>query len=53
MLVIGGPERVYEINRKLRKESINLTLNPEFSAWEFYAAYLDQPEIMNMTENAV
>lgn len=50
MLVIGGLERVYEIGRNFRNESIDLTHNPEFTACEFYAAYLDYSDLMNMTE---
>lgn len=50
MLVIGGLERVYEIGRNFRNESIDLTHNPEFTACEFYAAYLDYSDLMIMTE---
>lgn len=50
MLVIGGLERVYEIGRNFRNESIDLTHNPEFTACEFYAAYLDYSDLMDMTE---
>lgn len=50
MLVIGGLERVYEIGRNFRNESIDLTHNPEFTACEFYAAYLDYSDLMNMSE---
>lgn len=50
MLVIGGLDRVYEIGRNFRNESIDLTHNPEFTACEFYAAYLDYSDLMNMTE---
>lgn len=50
MLVVGGLERVYEIGRNFRNESIDLTHNPEFTACEFYAAYLDYNDLMNMTE---
>lgn len=50
MLVIGGLDRVYEIGRNFRNESIDLTHNPEFTACEFYAAYLDYSDLMDMTE---
>lgn len=50
MLVIGGLDRVYEIGRNFRNESIDLTHNPEFTACEFYAAYLDYSDLMEMTE---
>ena len=50
MLVIGGLDRVYEIGRNFRNESIDLTHNPEFTACEFYAAYLDYSDLMNITE---
>lgn len=51
MLVIGGLDRVYEIGRNFRNESIDLTHNPEFTACEFYAAYLDYMDLMTITEN--
>ena len=50
MLVIGGLDRVYEIGRNFRNESIDLTHNPEFTACEFYAAYLDYSDLMEITE---
>lgn len=49
-LVVGGLERVYEIGRNFRNEGIDLTHNPEFTACEFYAAYLDYSDLMTMTE---
>lgn len=51
MLVIGGLDRVYEIGRNFRNESIDLTHNPEFTACEFYAAYLDYNDLMSITED--
>ena len=49
-LVIGGLERVYELGRNFRNEGIDLTHNPEFTACEFYAAYLDYNDLMQLTE---
>jgi lysyl-tRNA synthetase class 2 len=50
MLVIGGLDRVYEIGRQFRNEGIDLTHNPEFTTCEFYQAYADYEDLMNMTE---
>lgn len=50
MLVVGGLDRVYEIGRNFRNESIDLTHNPEFTACEFYAAYWDYTDLMRVTE---
>lgn len=50
MLVVGGLDRVYEIGRNFRNEGIDMTHNPEFTACEFYAAYLDYSDLMDMTE---
>mmetsp|Transcript_11706 Transcript_11706/g.31543 ORF Transcript_11706/g.31543 Transcript_11706/m.31543 type:complete len:606 (+) Transcript_11706:31-1848(+) len=50
MLVIGGLDRVYEIGRNFRNEGIDLTHNPEFTACEFYAAYWDYNDLMELTE---
>lgn len=49
-LVVGGLDRVYEIGRNFRNEGIDMTHNPEFTACEFYAAYLDYNDLMEMTE---
>lgn len=49
-LVIGGLERVYEIGRQFRNEGIDLTHNPEFTTCEFYMAYADYNDILEMTE---
>ncbi|CAG8723558.1 14606_t:CDS:2 [Gigaspora margarita] len=51
MLVVGGLDRVYEIGRQFRNESIDLTHNPEFTTCEFYMAYADMYDLMEMTEN--
>lgn len=53
MLVIGGLDRVFEIGRNFRNESIDLTHNPEFTACEFYAAFLDYSDLMEITEDMV
>lgn len=52
-LVIGGFERVYEIGRDFRNESIDRTHNPEFTMMECYAAYWDYNDMMNFTEDLV
>ena len=49
-LVVGGLERVYEINRNFRNEGISTEHNPEFTMLEFYQAYSDYLELMVMTE---
>ncbi|KAM0789592.1 lysyl-tRNA synthetase [Microbotryomycetes sp. NB124-2] len=50
-LVVGGLDRVYEIGRVFRNESIDLTHNPEFSICEFYMAYADMYDLMDLTES--
>jgi len=49
-LVIGGLERVYEINRNFRNEGISTLHNPEFTMLEFYQAYADYRDFMDLTE---
>nr|XP_057920697.1 uncharacterized protein LOC131119366 [Doryrhamphus excisus] len=49
-LIVGGMERVYEIGRQFRNEGIDLTHNPEFTSCEFYMAYADYNDLMDMTE---
>ncbi|KTD32410.1 lysine tRNA synthetase [Legionella moravica] len=49
-LVVGGFERVYEINRNFRNEGISTRHNPEFTMIEFYQAYADYKDLMNLTE---
>src|SRR5512142_167671 len=52
-LVVGGFERVYEINRNFRNEGISSLHNPEFTMLEFYTAYFDCRDVMAMTEELV
>jgi lysyl-tRNA synthetase class 2 len=49
-LVVGGLERVYEINRNFRNEGVSSMHNPEFTMLEFYTAYFDCRDVMEMTE---
>ena len=49
-LVVGGIDRVYEINRNFRNEGIDAIHTPEFTMLEFYQAYSDSLELMDMTE---
>ena len=49
-LVVGGLERVYEINRNFRNEGISTQHNPEFTMLEFYQAYADYRDLMQLTE---
>jgi lysyl-tRNA synthetase, class II len=49
-LVVGGLERVYEINRNFRNEGISTQHNPEFTMLEFYQAYADYNDLMDLTE---
>lgn len=53
MLVVGGLDRVYEIGRQFRNESIDLTHNPEFTTLEAYIAYVDYNDLMNMMEELI
>ena len=50
MLVVGGLEKVYEINRNFRNEGISTMHNPEFTMLEFYESYSDYNDIMELTE---
>ncbi len=49
-LVIGGIERVFEINRNFRNEGLSTRHNPEFTMLEFYQAYADYSDLMDLTE---
>jgi lysyl-tRNA synthetase class 2 len=49
-LVVGGFERVFEINRNFRNEGLSTQHNPEFTMLEFYQAYTDYQELMDLTE---
>ncbi|TVZ38488.1 lysyl-tRNA synthetase, class II [Alteromonadaceae bacterium 2753L.S.0a.02] len=50
-LVVGGFERVYEINRNFRNEGLSTRHNPEFTMLEFYQAYADYKDLMDLTED--
>ena len=52
-LVVGGFERVYEINRNFRNEGVSTRHNPEFTMLELYQAYATYDEIMDLTENMI
>ncbi len=49
-LVVGGFEKVYEINRNFRNEGLSTRHNPEFTMLEFYLAYADYRDLMDLTE---
>lgn len=49
-LVVGGFEKVFEINRNFRNEGVSTRHNPEFTMVEFYQAYADYTELMDLTE---
>ncbi len=52
-LVVGGFERVYEINRNFRNEGVSTRHNPEFTMLELYEAYATYDEIMDLTESLI
>ena len=52
-LVVGGFERVYEINRNFRNEGVSTRHNPEFTMLELYQAYATYTEIMDLTESMI
>nr|WP_034211014.1 lysine--tRNA ligase [Arenimonas metalli] len=52
-LVVGGMERVYEINRNFRNEGVSTRHNPEFTMLELYEAYATYHEVMDLTEGLI
>src|SRR5262249_48039161 len=50
-LVVGGIERVFEINRNFRNEGISIQHNPEFTMLEFYQAYATYEDLISLTED--
>ena len=52
-LIVGGFERVFEINRNFRNEGLSVRHNPEFTMMEFYACYTDYRWLMDFTEQCI
>jgi lysyl-tRNA synthetase, class II len=52
-LIVGGFERVYELNRNFRNEGLSIRHNPEFTMLEFYQAYSDYNDLIEMTEELI
>jgi lysyl-tRNA synthetase, class II len=52
-LVVGGLDRVYEINRNFRNEGVSTQHNPEFTMLEFYQAYANYHDLMDLTQNLI
>jgi len=52
-LIVGGYERVYEIGKNFRNEGVSQEHNPEFTCTEFYMAYADYNDVMDLTEEMV
>ena len=52
-LIVGGYEKVYEVNRNFRNEGISVKHNPEFTMLEVYEAYADYLDMMALTENLI
>ena len=52
-LVVGGMDRVYEINRNFRNEGVSTQHNPEFTMLEFYQAYANYHDLMQLTEDLI
>ncbi|MGL4981044.1 MAG: lysine--tRNA ligase, partial [Fusobacteriaceae bacterium] len=52
-LIVGGFDRVYEVNRNFRNEGISTRHNPEFTMMELYVAYADYIDMMNLTEGLI
>ena len=48
--IVGGLDRVFEIGKNFRNEGVDATHNPEFTACEFYQAYADYHDLMDLTE---
>jgi lysyl-tRNA synthetase class 2 len=53
MLIVGGMDRVFEIGKQFRNEGIDMTHNPEFTTCEFYWAYADYNDLMDLTEEMI
>ena len=51
--IVGGLDRVFEIGKNFRNEGVDATHNPEFTACEFYWAYADYHDLMDLTEEMV
>ncbi len=52
-LVVGGLDRVYEINRNFRNEGVSTQHNPEFTMLEFYQAYANYHDLMQLTQELI
>ena len=52
-LIVGGFDKVYEIGKNFRNEGMDIKHNPEFTNMEFYAAYEDYNDMMNLAENLI
>jgi lysyl-tRNA synthetase class 2 len=52
-LIVGGLDRVYEINRNFRNEGLSIKHNPEFTMLEFYQAYSDYKDLIELTEELI
>jgi lysyl-tRNA synthetase class 2 len=52
-LVVGGLDRVYEINRNFRNEGVSTSHNPEFTMLEFYQAYANYHDLMDLTQDLI
>ena len=52
-LIVGGYDRVYEINRNFRNEGLSTRHNPEFTMLEFYQAYATYIDMMDLTEDLI
>jgi len=52
-LLVGGFERVFEINRNFRNEGLSTRHNPEFTMLEFYQAYATYHDLMELTEEMI